>query len=66
MILNIPQQQRLMDVLRGEESLDNLGDSDIIEGVPRDYRDELHEKSEGNENKRAKGLKALLDALGEE
>ena len=67
MILNIPQQQRLMDVLRGEESLDNLGESDIIEGVPREYRDELHEKAEeSSENKRAKGLKALLDALGEE
>jgi len=71
MILNVPQQQRLMDVLRGEESLDNLGDSDIIEGVPSDYRDELHEMSEESDeenesSKRVKGLKALLEALGDE
>lgn len=68
MILNVPQQQRLFDVLRGKESLDNLGESDIVEGVPKEYRDELHEKKSGDmsESKRARGLKALLEALGEE
>jgi hypothetical protein len=67
-ILNIPQQQRLMDFIRGELDLTELGDEDIVEGVPRDYRDSLHDKIEdGSEGKssRSKGLKTLLDALGE-
>lgn len=45
-ILNIPQQQRLMDLLRGKISLTELGDDDIVEGVPKDYRDDLHEELE--------------------
>lgn len=66
-ILNIPQQQRFMDLVRGKISVDELGDDDIIEGVPRDYRDSLHDKIEGkeeSENSRAEGLKKLLDILG--
>jgi len=66
-ILNIPQQQRFMDLVRGKISVDELGDDDIIEGVPKDYRDSLHDKIEGgeeNESSRAEGLKKLLDILG--
>lgn len=66
MILNVPQQQRLMDIIRGTEDLTALGDEDIIEGVPRDYRDELHEKGEeSGSDKKMEGLKRLLEALGE-
>ena len=66
MILNVPQQQRLMDIIRGKEDLTALGDEDIIEGVPRDYRDELHEKAESSSSSKMEGLKRLLEALGEE
>jgi hypothetical protein len=62
MIINLPQQQRLMDLLRGEISVDELGDDDIVEGVPREFRDEMHE--EGEED--IKGFRKLLQMLGEE
>jgi hypothetical protein len=61
MVLNVPQQQRLMDVIRGEEDLTALEDGDIVEGVPKSYSDKLHRKSD----KKAKGFKRLLDMLGE-
>lgn len=66
MVLNVPQQQRVMDMIRGKISPDELGDEDIIEGVPREYRDELHEMSEEEESEDPKiqGLKNLLEALG--
>jgi len=60
-VLNAPQQQRLMDVIRGEEDLTSLGDEDIIEGVPKSYRDKLH----GKPDKTSKGFKKLLELLGE-
>lgn len=63
MVLNVPQQQRLMDVIRGEEDLTALGDEDIIEGVPESYRNKLH----GKENKKdtmGKGFQRLLEMLG--
>lgn len=65
-ILNAPQQQRMMDMIRGKISVDELGDDDIIEGVPRSYRDELHEKVEEEKegSSRSKGLEKLLDILG--
>jgi hypothetical protein len=68
MILNVPQQQRLMDIIKGEESVDNMGESDIVEGVPRDYRDSLHEeKSEGSlGGTKLRGLEQLLKMLGEQ
>ena len=68
MILNVPQQQRLMDIIKGEESVDNIGESDIVEGVPRDYRDSLHEeKSEGSlDGTKLRGLEQLLKMLGEQ
>jgi hypothetical protein len=62
MILNVPQQQRLMDMIRGEISSVELGDEDIVEGVPREYAEELHEESE--EESKLKGLEKLLEALG--
>lgn len=69
-VLNVPQQQRFMDLVRGKISVDELGDDDIIEGVPRDYRDHLHEKiekeSDGEGSKKIEGLSKLLDILGEE
>lgn len=62
MILNLPQQQRLMDMIRGEISPDELGTDDIVEGVPREYSEELHESEE--EDSEVAGLKKLLKALG--
>ncbi len=64
-VLNVAQQQRLMDILRGEESVDNLGEDDIVEGVPEDYQHELKEKIDGGEDMKVSGLKKLLSALGE-
>jgi len=61
-VLNIPQQQRLMDLIRGEISPNELGTEDIVEGVPEDYRDEMHEELE-DESAEAK-LKKLLEGLG--
>jgi hypothetical protein len=71
MILNVPQQQRLMEMIRGEISPDEMGTEDIVEGVPREFRDELHEMTEGYEEEdeseggdEVEGLKKLLEALG--
>jgi hypothetical protein len=67
MVINIPQQERLMGIIRGEESVDNLGESDIVEGVPREFSEELHERSEGSEQSdRVLGLERLIDMLGKE
>jgi hypothetical protein len=62
-VLNVPQQQRLMDVIRGKEDLTALGDEDIIEGVPESYRNKLH----GKEDKKqimGKGFQRLIEMLG--
>jgi len=58
MVINLPQQQRLMDLLRGEISVDELGSDDIIEGVPREDRDKMHE--EGEEDSKMKALMKLI------
>jgi len=67
-ILNVPQQQRFMDLVRGKISVDELGNDDIVEGVPKDYRDELHDKIEGGESSgssdKVAGLEKLLEMLG--
>ena len=67
-ILNVPQQQRFMDLVRGKISVDELGNDDIVEGVPSEYRDELHEKIEGGESSgssdKVAGLEKLLEMLG--
>lgn len=65
-IINAPQQQRLMDFLRGKISVDELGTDDIVEGVPREYRDELHEEldEEVEGSDKVEGIQALLDMLG--
>ena len=66
-ILNVPQQQRFMDLVRGKISVDELGEDDIIEGVPKDYRDSLHDKIEDESmgsGDKVDGLKKLLEALG--
>ena len=69
-VLNVPQQQRFMDLVRGKISVDELGNDDIVEGVPSEYRDELHEDLESNESgdqsTKLRGLEALLQMLGEE
>ena len=66
MVINLPQQQRLMDLLRGEISVDELGSDDIIEGVPREDRDKMHEEGEedSSESKEEQGLRKLLEMLG--
>lgn len=63
-VLNVAQQQRLMDLLRGKETPESLGDEDIVEGVPKDYQEDLTNKID-NKDKMSKGLKRLIEALGE-
>jgi len=60
-VLNVAQQQRLMDLLRGKT--DELGDEDIVEGVPKDYQEDLTEKIDNGTNNKVEGLKRLLSAL---
>lgn len=64
-VLNAAQQQRLLDLLRGKESVDSLGDDDIIEGVPKSYHDELKSDVDKKIDIKQKGLEKLLQALGE-
>jgi hypothetical protein len=64
-VLNVAQQQRLMDILRGKEDLTALGDDDIVEGVPSDYQEELKDKVDGGKDLKMEGLRKLLKALGE-
>jgi len=63
MVLNAAQQQRLMDMLRGEISLDELGDDDIVEGVPREYQEDIINGDDDGDIQ-AKGMNRLLDMLG--
>ena len=63
MVLNAAQQQRLMDMLRGEISLDELGDDDIVEGVPREYQEDII-NGDDDRDIQAKGMNRLLDMLG--
>ena len=63
-VVNVPQQQRLMDLLRGKISVDELGTDDIVEGVPREFRDEMHEELEEESNPKVEGIQALLEMLG--
>ena len=65
-VLNVAQQQRLMDILRGEESVDSLGEDDIVEGVPSEYQDELTDEIDNGGDMKVKGLQKLLSALGEQ
>jgi hypothetical protein len=66
-IINVPQQQRLMDLLRGKISVDELGNDDIVEGVPSDFRDDMHEKLEedSEEDSKMAGIEKLLAMLGQ-
>lgn len=64
-VLNVAQQQRLMDLLRGEADIEDLGDEDIIEGVPMDYQQQLTDEIDNGKDKKMEGLKKLLSALGE-
>jgi hypothetical protein len=62
MVINLPQQQRLMDLIKGEISVDELGNDDIVEGVPREYRDEMHEDGE---NDKMAAIRQMLEMLGD-
>ena len=64
-VLNAAQQQRLLDLLRGKESVDSLGEDDIIEGVPKQYHDELKNDIDKKRDIKQKGLEKLLKTLGE-
>lgn len=64
-VLNVAQQQRLMDLLRGEADIDDLGEEDIVEGVPREYQEELTKEIDNGKDTKMEGLKKLLKALGE-
>lgn len=69
-VLNVAQQQRLMDLLRGKISMDEVPDEDIVEGVPSDYQDMLtdeidFEDSDDSEDEvKARGFNELLKMLG--
>lgn len=66
-VLNVAQQQRLMDLLRGEADVQDLGEEDIVEGVPSDYQAELKreiDKPKSEQQKKIEGLENLLKALG--
>lgn len=68
MVLNAAQQQRLMDLIRGELSPEEIDNGEeIVEGVPESYRNELHEmpKKDDKKKKMSQGLKRLLEMLGE-
>lgn len=65
-VLNVAQQQRLMDILRGEESVDSLGEDDIVEGVPSEYQNKLTDEIDNGGDMKVKGLQKLLSALGEQ
>lgn len=65
MILNLPQQQRLLDLIRGEIGVDELGSDDIIEGVPRDYRDDLHEEKEIESDDKMAALMKVIEMMGD-
>ena len=57
-IINVPQQQRLMDLIRGKIGPQELGTEDIVEGVPREYRDDMHQELD------EESLMSLLEQLG--
>jgi len=63
-VVNVPQQQRLMDLLRGKISVDELGTDDIVEGVPREFRDDMHEELEMESEEGMEGIQELLKMLG--
>lgn len=50
-------------MLRGEISLDELGDEDIVEGVPREYQEDII-NGDDDRDIQAKGMNRLLDMLG--
>ncbi len=77
-VINLPQQQRLMEMLRGEIGIDELGSDDIVEGVPKEYRDDMHKelkdesecgmmgskKEDESEEYDMEGMKKLMEMLG--
>lgn len=64
-VLNVAQQQRLMDLIKGEISPNELGSDNIVEGVPSDYQEDLlGDIEDGDENTETKGFKKLLNLLG--
>lgn len=63
MVLNAAQQQRLLDMIRGKLPQEAVGEEDIVEGVPKEYQEELMEDEK--DDKLEKGLKKLLNMLGE-
>jgi len=64
-MINVPQQQRLMDLLRGKIGVDELGTDDIVEGVPRDFRNEMHEEldEESGKSDEISSIMKLLQML---
>jgi hypothetical protein len=67
MVINAAQQQRLLDIIRGKETPESIGEEDIVEGVPQEFQQDLMSGS-GKKDKKKKqsdGLKKLLEMLGE-
>jgi hypothetical protein len=63
-VLNVAQQQRLMDMIRGKLHPKELGEEDIVEGVPKEYQQDLKNKVDSNEDVMENGMKKLLKILG--
>ena len=61
MVINIPQQERLMALIKGEIGLGELGNEIIVEGVPQSQVNEINDESE--EAKMAQ-LQKLIEELG--
>lgn len=62
-VLNVAQQQRLMDLLKGKISMDELGDEDIVEGVPSDYQEELTEEIDNPQDEKMMALMGMMKKL---
>lgn len=59
MVLNAVQQQRLFDLIKGKIGLKDLPEDDIVEGVPKEYQEEIKNKDD-----MSVGFKKLLTMLG--
>lgn len=59
MVLNVAQQQRLFDVIKGKIGLKDVPEGDIVEGVPKEYQEEIKDKDD-----MSVGFKKLLTMLG--
>lgn len=62
-VLNVAQQQRLMDLLKGKISMDELGDEAIVEGVPSEYQEDLTEEIDQPQDEKMMALMEMMKKL---